>query len=243
MTLLLQGAGPQVIAAAATGYAAEVAADAPLLHWRLGEPSGTTAEDATANNRDGTYSGATLGVTGLLTGDADTAITLDGVDDFVSRAGLILGALTNSTIELWTKLANGYNYANKALYCERAAAGNDIFKLEGNAAGDALRFTHRDDAGTLTRPEATPTAINDNTRHHVVMTKAGTGISFYIDGVAKGTGTLNGTNTLTDAGISSRLGIDIADGSTALAATLDELALYDTALSSTRVTAHWDAGT
>jgi Concanavalin A-like lectin/glucanases superfamily len=38
-------------------YRDEVMADSPALYWRLGETSGTIANDETANNRDGTYTG------------------------------------------------------------------------------------------------------------------------------------------------------------------------------------------
>jgi hypothetical protein len=65
-----------------------VLADNPSLYWRFGEKSGTTAEDATANNRDGTYgAGVTLAQSSLLTGDADTAVTLNN-----SSSGVITSA-------------------------------------------------------------------------------------------------------------------------------------------------------
>jgi len=68
-------------------YVTAVLAHSPLVYWRLGEPSGVTAVDASPNGRDGTYAGGpTLGATGLLHGSADTAVTLDGSDDFVSRS-------------------------------------------------------------------------------------------------------------------------------------------------------------
>jgi hypothetical protein len=48
----------------------------PIAYWRLGEASGTSAADASGNGHTGTYVGSpTLGVAGLLTGDADTAVT------------------------------------------------------------------------------------------------------------------------------------------------------------------------
>jgi len=57
-------------------YADVVQALSPVGYWRLGESSGTTATDSSGNGYDGAYvSGFTLGVTGLLTGDADTALT------------------------------------------------------------------------------------------------------------------------------------------------------------------------
>jgi hypothetical protein len=48
-------------AAQAADYQDAVLADGPLSYWRLDETSGTVAQDATANDRDGTYTNATLG--------------------------------------------------------------------------------------------------------------------------------------------------------------------------------------
>jgi hypothetical protein len=46
-------------------YRSDVLADNPVGYWRLGETSGTTATDETANNHSGTYqNGVTLGAAG-----------------------------------------------------------------------------------------------------------------------------------------------------------------------------------
>lgn len=51
----------------------------PVAWWRLGETSGTTAVDASGNGHDGTYEGSpTLGVDGLVVGDPDTAVDMEG---------------------------------------------------------------------------------------------------------------------------------------------------------------------
>lgn len=76
-------------------YGASVAADTPVLHWRFNETSGTTAEDATANNIDGTISGSpTMGSTGLLSVDTNKAFTFDGVNDKVASAAVANVQLT-----------------------------------------------------------------------------------------------------------------------------------------------------
>ncbi len=59
-------------------YLSAVLTDLPSGYWRLGEGSGVVAVDSSGNGRNGTYSatGVTLGQTGLLTGDTDTAAAL-----------------------------------------------------------------------------------------------------------------------------------------------------------------------
>ena len=50
-----------------------------LVYWRMNEASGSVAEDATVNNRDGAYTGVLLGEPGI--GDGYTCPWFDGVND------------------------------------------------------------------------------------------------------------------------------------------------------------------
>ena len=86
-------------------YATEVAADAPVSHWRLGEASGTAAADARAAN-PGVYRGApTLNTVSLLSADTlNKAVRFDAVDDWVEVAdSASLDLTTAMTIEAWIK--------------------------------------------------------------------------------------------------------------------------------------------
>ena len=86
-------------------YSNQVLADEPLAYWRLGEPSGTSAADASGNGNTGTYGGSpTLGATGALAGDTDTATSFDGVNDNVSVPNNAALNLNGSfSIEFWAK--------------------------------------------------------------------------------------------------------------------------------------------
>jgi hypothetical protein len=60
-------------------YEDTVLSDSPLAYWRVDESSGTVAHDITGNGNDATYTGGvTLGSSGALLNDSDTAVTLDG---------------------------------------------------------------------------------------------------------------------------------------------------------------------
>jgi hypothetical protein len=78
----------------------------PLGYWRLGESSGTTATDY-AGSQNGTYGGGvTLGATGALSGDSDTAVTFDGIDDIIDigpSADLVLTG--DLSVSFWVKPA------------------------------------------------------------------------------------------------------------------------------------------
>jgi len=76
---------PPLIGSVGADYDRLVLGDGPIAYWRLGEPSGTNANDETANNRDGTYVNTpTLGVAGNLVGDSDTAVSFNGSDETVT---------------------------------------------------------------------------------------------------------------------------------------------------------------
>ena len=82
--------------AQAAGYQDAVLADSPLTYLRLDETSGTVAQDASPNDRDGTYSGGvTLGAAAPFV-DAGTAPA-------VAANGTIAGPVNqvSRTLEVW----------------------------------------------------------------------------------------------------------------------------------------------
>lgn len=216
-----------------TGYQAEVLVDDPISYWRLGEASGTAAADETGAN-NGTYvGGVTLGTAGLV-GDADTAITLDGVNDHVvCKTGPIISGLTNWTVEA---VVNYTSSGDKALYCERGSSGLDILNVSIGGS-QKLKLTYRDHAGTIDEGSSTNSLVTTGTAHHVVVTKAGTAVKFYVDGALDGTLTLTASDVFGEATLQSWIGAD-ATGSQFLDGVIDEVAVYNVALSGARVTAH-----
>jgi hypothetical protein len=105
-------------AAQAADYQDAVMADGPLSYWQLDETSGTVAQDATANDRDGTYANATLGVASPFLG-AGTAVTLP-------KTGTVAGTVgaSSGSVELWLN-------ANRLKRGEQAGIA-----AHGNPAGD-----------------------------------------------------------------------------------------------------------
>src|SRR3954454_7897386 len=113
LALLLAAIGQVDTAAAAcpaptTGYSGAVMGTSGLAaYWRLGETSGAIACDATGVN-SGTYQGAyTLGAPGGISGDSNTAVSLDGNTGQVSvpdSSSLDTGDAFS--IEAWVKRAS-----------------------------------------------------------------------------------------------------------------------------------------
>ena len=109
--------------AEAAGYADDVLADNPLTYLRLSETTGTVAQDASPNDRDGAYAGdVTLGAAGPFA-EAGTAVQLaktGGVDVAVPAA--------SRTLELWVN-------PNRLRKGEQAGIA-----AHGDPAGDGWAF-------------------------------------------------------------------------------------------------------
>jgi hypothetical protein len=212
-------------AAAFSGYREEVLADSPAGYWRLGETSGTVASDQTANSNTGTYTnGPTLGQPGALLEDPNTAVSFDGSNDYVSvpdSASLDVGDTV--TLEAWVK---------------RGSTGSDSSIIEKDAHYE-LYFA-ADDKLTLREPgtgdiaESTRT-VRDTQWHHVVATKSGSTARLYIDGA-------DVTGKVTNQTLANNANPLTIGRTPYFSGSIDEVAVYSTALNASRVKAHYRAG-
>lgn len=224
-------------------YSTEVLADSPLAYWRLGDASGTTLTDSSGNGHNGTYSSITLGTTGLLAGDSDTAATFNGS----SSNGLVTGAswmntgtATSLTVEAIIKptgVSGTHNIADRDF---QSAARVFQFRLNGNK----LEFITI--GGTVGIVTATSiTSLSAGTAYHVAATFDGSNIRLYINGTLDRTvvasGSLN-TTGLSDLSVGATYG-----GGGVLTSffggVIDEVAYYNSVLSGTRLAAHYAAMT
>jgi PKD repeat protein len=76
--------------------------DTPGLvdYWRMGESSGTALADSKGTSTASTFGGVTLGVPGGVPGDPDTAARFDGSNDHAT-ANLNLSGTSKVTVEFW----------------------------------------------------------------------------------------------------------------------------------------------
>lgn len=141
-------------------------------------------------------------------GIAGPAINLNGSSAYVLlKSGFILGGLLNSSVSMWFNTSTTTDAS--MFYDERSTvSGNDIWRIEVNISGNGfVRFTYRDDAGTLSQITGTK-VINDGKWHHLVLTKAGTAVKTYIDGVLDLNSSVTGTDNFTNTSVQSVLGKD-----------------------------------
>lgn len=216
-------------------YASEVAADSPVLWWRLGESSGTTAVDASGNGRDGTYAGSpTLGVSGLIT-DGNTAVDLDGVNDQVTYAATVLSSSSYLTVECWMKLP--------------AITGHRLFGLAGTSNAHSLDITSGGSIVFQVNPTGTGSAngtsatglISAGVTYHIVLTWSDVSNTarLYVDGTQVVTATNSGAINIATVSLGA---VGNSGGVPAFGGVVDEFAIYGTELSGARIAAHYAAG-
>ncbi|HEX5016502.1 MAG TPA: LamG domain-containing protein [Actinomycetes bacterium] len=221
----------------ASAYAREVFSDSPVAYYRMGEPSGDVLDDMGGDSGAATGSLTRDVVGGLNTSNDDGAIDFDGSTSYVSvphQSKLNLGNGPMS-FEFWIKLGNLGLTEQKIIDKDTTGAYQVVKLSSGAVQPNGIAFGKADVAFI-----ASSTVSLDLDWHHVVITKSGSTTKIYIDAVDR-TGTVT-DQTLGDTGgslyIGSRRGgaLEFLDGS------LDELAIYNTELSSARIAAHYDAG-
>ncbi len=217
-----------------SAYSTAVLADSPAGYWRLGEPSGSTVNDSAGSNT-GTYTnGPLLGQASLLSGDsANKAVRFDGSNDHarIPHAAAI-SPTQRVTVEAWIKPAVVPTSGFASI-----ATKPEAYSLQFN--GNRLEFTVMQN-GTRRRTQAPAGAIVANQTYHVVGTYDGSNARLYVNGSQVATTALTGAISAP----SNALTIGAWDSSQEfLNGTIDDVAVYSTALTAARVGAHYTAGT
>lgn len=230
-------------------YAKAVLADNPVGYYRLDDASGAKLCDASTRRNDGTFNaaGITYNQPGALKGISDTSITADGtVKPATSSGNSALFGSTDFTLEAWFKTTSKQDQI--LVDVGQGGAGRIIgigpsSTKPGNTLcggfGDAVGFDTYD--GYVTA-DAGAVGINvfDGSWHYMAATytQANGVVSIYLDGQLL----KNAKISATPATSPVRLGywIDSVCNSP-FAGSLDEVALYATALAPERITAHWSA--
>jgi len=122
-------------------YITKVLSYSPIAYWPLNEASGTNANCLVDANQDGTYTGVTLGQTGI--GDGETCPLFDGTNDFVDIYSTTFrdafdGA--SGTAIAWVKVLDSSEWADNYQYplVLRADAENRIRLLARESINDTL---------------------------------------------------------------------------------------------------------
>lgn len=216
-----------------SGYRAEVMADAPIGYWRLGESSGLDATDEVGAHRGGYQGGVTLGVPGV-TDDGDTSLGLAGTNGSV-QIGDVLDFDGNVPISLeawiWVDVLDA-DY-RRVVTKRRDDVGYSIF-CHQSSGGCTVELRAADGASAFC-----DVTLTTGRWYHVVGTYDGATIRAYRDALEVCSRPASLVFTKVDAPLV--LGA-WSGGGNYLEGKLDEIAIYDRALSPQRVAAHFGRG-
>jgi Phosphoesterase family/Concanavalin A-like lectin/glucanases superfamily len=197
-------------------------------YWRLGEPSGTVACDSKGANNGSYQSGTTLGKPGALTNDPDTAVAFNGGSGFVQvpySSSLNVGDVF--TVEAWMKRGTLSN-ANSYVIASKQSNAWNLWLVDSFLV---LRKSGVADVATST------VAIADTAWHQVAATKNGSTVKLYIDGNDV-TGTVNNQTMQNNT---NPLAIGQSSGASFFNGTIDEVAVYNVALTPSQISSRYAA--
>ena len=218
------------------GYSDVVQASAPLAYLRLGETTGTRAADVMGSGHYGELTGtATHDAHGAILHDTDGAVHLTG-GGYVHIAALTeLADSDELTLEAWF---HPTAITDNQPIIEIASAmhfGPHIWQFD---SGDKIYTNLVDATNTAHSIMSDAHAITAGAWHHVVATYDGANGALYYDGHRVGTTGMTGpllVNGDIYLGHRAAMGMSPAvsfDGS------IDEVAVYDHALTAAQVTRH-----
>nr|WP_231710010.1 LamG-like jellyroll fold domain-containing protein [Arthrobacter zhangbolii] len=233
----LSGRTAVVPATPTDGYGKAVYQDEPAAYWRLEETAGDVAADAGQSGNDGLISGTvTRGAAGGV--GSGKAFSFGGSDGAVAATA----PSTNPTV-----------YSAEAWFKTATTRGGKIIGFGNRNTGSSNNYDRHvymlDDGrlvfGTYTGAEnivTTGSAYNNDAWHHVVATQSAEGMKLYVDGQLVGTNPQTGAESYTGYW---RIGGDSTWGGASsgyFSGSIDEAAVYTSALPESRIRAHYAAG-
>ncbi|HOX03519.1 MAG TPA: hypothetical protein P5555_14715 [Candidatus Paceibacterota bacterium] len=224
------------------GYLGTVLGDNPAAFWRLGETSGTNAVDSWGQNH-AVYSGSyTLGTHGLIVDDANTAVQFAATSKAMAPFNPSLNNPAGPfSIEFWTVPDNtATECAISTQKRDSGRAGLTIFHNNGGSGFSALMGNN---AGATAYVHG-GTAIQPGMKYHVVLTYDGSTGKIYLNGKLDGSTALafgaGGFEPNPDSPF--QIGARNAGDAWGYNGVIDDVAVYDYALSDTQVFEHAWAG-
>jgi hypothetical protein len=207
-----------------------------VAEWHFDEGSGVSVEDTSVNTNNGTL--VNMDATVWVTGKNGTALQFDGVDDYVDCGNDASLDITDAiTIELWLNPnVAGEGVTNAAPVCKAEAEVDWSWQLRYNAPGGYMGFQFNGD------PEgSTWVSVNQNLTpgdwYHVAGTFDGTTLRCYLNGIETDTNLLSAIK-----GGNATLFIGQDGWGNIFNGVVDEVKIYNRALSAEEIEEDYDAG-
>jgi hypothetical protein len=202
-----------------------------VASWSFNEGSGSTVYDSSGNGNTGTIYGATW-----VDGKVGKALSFDGVDDYVNfpnssslndySGGLTLMAwIKTDTVSKYQQhiiaKGNGLGYPGED-YAIALQPGDDLLFFIGGTVAWVVYGVY-------------PDAITPNEWYHVAATWNGTEWAIYVNGTLKASGGNQSNSTLNFSSNPLCVGREPGWPSTSFEGIIDEVRIYNRALSSDEI--------
>src|SRR3989344_442784 len=170
---------------ASAGFAFAAYPSAPAGYWALNEQVGIVANDSSGNGNNGAINGGALyeTTTALIapTPGNDSALTFDGVDDFVDIPNSsVLDMTAAYSLSAWVNVTDVATY--RPILFRGATDADDIEVYVQSGTGDLIVAHNRGNGGTFDYVGFSPPPVG--TLFHLTVTFDGTNVQAYYDGVA-----------------------------------------------------------
>jgi len=201
--------------------------------WHLSETSGGVGaiKDSTSNNNVGTDNGSpTFSATGLI----DSAISFDGIDDYINMSNSASLQFTSSlTIEAWINLDSFGSGSDVDIVLRKGEGNPNDYQLAIHDQKLALMIEENDDAGL-----ESSTSLTATTWYYLAGTWNGSIRRVYLNGSEDGSGSKVGgiIPDSRDIYIGGRAGTDLSTG------VVDEIRASNMTRSAAWVKASYESG-
>ncbi len=215
----------------------------PVAYWKFDDAQGTTAQDSSTNNNDGSISGASW-----VTEDqclSGKCLRFDGSDDYVQVSDANpLDVTTNFTLSAWVRM-NSLPTGNDTTDAQIINKGRDstttyayTLQIQNGGGGNNKAIINLYDGSN--NPNAASTSnIKVNEWTFIAATYDGSSLKIYVDGKLEGT-----TATAVDPGVQTSplvLGKNAMTTNRYLHGSIDEPKVYNQALSAAQILANFNA--
>ena len=241
--------------ARAADYPTTVQSYHPVGYWRLNETTPLPVDPATnAGTAGAAVNGAYRGgashpvAPGALAGDTDPAARFDGSSQYVEVPySAALNPASTITVEFWAKLDVATSGAKAGVVSRYipvtgGPAGQRGYLFFANNGNTKWQFRVYNGTGGVTVTDVNGPNILANTWYHVTGVYDGTQAHIYVNGVESSPATTGGYVANTNTPLRIGAGTTETAPSLYFPGTIDEVAVYPTALSAAQIAAHYNAG-
>jgi len=199
------------------------------VHYKFDETSGTSAADASGNNRTATVTSGTWAA-----GKSGNALSLNGTSSYASLPAGLVSSLNDFTISTWVKVSSNSDWGR--IFDFGTGTTSYMFLAPQSGGGGGLRFGITTSGNGSEQQISASAPLATGTWKHVAVTLSGTTGILYVDGVEAAR---NSNMTLKPSSLGSTtlnyIGRSNWSGDPYLNGMVDDFKIYNRALSASEI--------